>query len=290
MHPHALVGVDHRSELGLRVHPGADPQRPRARGRARRGRARRARWWTKTRSTEPQDWPAPANALAATSLGRPRRDRRPRRRSPGGCPPPPRPGATTRSTEGCVASGRAARSSPCSSCRTPPRSSSSTIRSAASGAFSDGLSTTALPVTSAAAERAAGRGQRVAPRHQDRDDAARLAQHEVAAWRRGRGRPGRARRRPRRRRSRPRRRRATPRSGIPTSSVCSAASSRACSRSARAPAFSSEPRASGAVRAHGPARRARRPPSGSPRGRRRPGCGRWRRRWRGRGRRAPVHG
>ena len=54
---------------------------------------------------------------------------------------------------------------------------------AASGAFADGLSTTALPVTRAApsAPQLAASGS--AHGMQERDHAARLAQHEVPAWR-----------------------------------------------------------------------------------------------------------
>src|SRR5215470_10578451 len=53
-----------------------------------------------------------------------------------------------------------------------------------------------------------------------------------------------------------------PASGVPASRVCSSASSRAWSRSRRAAAFSSEPRASGAIRAQAPCA-ARAPPTAS---------------------------
>ena len=67
VHPVAVVGVDQRAELGRRFEPGTDPQgrAPAGCSASRNGSA--TAWCTCTRSTDPHDWPAPANALAATS-------------------------------------------------------------------------------------------------------------------------------------------------------------------------------------------------------------------------------
>ena len=129
----------------------ARPAAPRACAASASRNSSATAWCTCTRSTDPHDWPGADERARGDQRRPPTRRRRPRRRRPGGCPRPPRPAGSRGRRPGGSTSGRAARSSPCSSCRTSPSSSSSTSICAASGAFSDGLSTTALPVTSDAA-------------------------------------------------------------------------------------------------------------------------------------------
>ena len=137
---------------------------------------------------------------------------------------------------------------------TSPRSSSSTSRTVDSGVFSDGLSTTALPVASAAASCpqaiAIGSFQGTSSATTPRG-----SWTMSVAWRpscpaaRSRGAAARARRTARSPRRRPRHPRATPSSGRPFSAACSSASSSTRSRSRRAASFSRAPRSPGATRA-----------------------------------------
>ena len=287
VHPHALVGVDHRAELGPRVHPGpilsARARRVSASRKARRARGarRRARPNRRTGRRPRTRWPQPRR--------RPRPGRRPRRRSPDGCRPPP-PGAdheVHRGVHGQRAGGALVAVQQLQDAAEIEQLDHPLGRQRR---LLGRLEHDRVAGDQRRREHAAARGERVAPGHQDRDHAARLAEHEVAACPRDRGRPGRARRRPRRRRSRPRRRRVTRAAASrPRASAARPARARARAAGGRRPSAASRaPRAGCAPT--GPARRVRRPPSGSPRGRRRPGCGRWLRRWRDRGRRAPVPG
>ena len=192
------AGVD--GVLDLAVHPlhagrrrsagrarcrGRSPGRPGARapGRsARRGTVRRPR------GARARARPSRTTARRRRTRWRrpdrpPIRGRRRRRRSPGGCPRPPRPAAPRGRRPRASASGRAARSSPCSSVSTAPRSSSSTSALGGERRLLGRLEHDRVAGHQRGGERAAARGQRIAPRHQDRDHAARLAQHQVTARR-----------------------------------------------------------------------------------------------------------
>ena len=67
VHPHALVVVDQRPELGARGRGPARSASARARAASASRNGSATAWCTCTRSTDPHDWPAPANALDATS-------------------------------------------------------------------------------------------------------------------------------------------------------------------------------------------------------------------------------
>ena len=254
MHPRPVVGVDQRPEIGAR---GPSPRRPAASARARsarRGTAPRSSGARARARRDPHDWPAPANALAATWPAA-HSGSTPASTIARWLPAASSPGRITRSTPGWVASGRAARSSPWRSCRIGAEVEQLGQALGGQRRLLDGLSTTALPVDErrgerAAASRPAGRSRASGSRPRR---AARAAPGRRAAA--GRARAARARRTPRTRRSRPRRRRASPRAARrPRASAARPARARA--RAAGAPRPSAASRARRARCA--PRRRARR--------------------------------
>ncbi len=150
VHPHAVVVVDQRPDVGPGLEARADPQRAGAGDQRVEERLRDG-----AVHVHPLDRPARlpgAHERARRDLRAPRtRRRRRRRRSPDARTRPPRPGGSRdRRPGGSPAAARRARRRAAAAARRPGRAARRPSR-AASGAFSDGLRTTQLPVTSDAA-------------------------------------------------------------------------------------------------------------------------------------------